>query len=96
MDLEKIIQEGTSENAKKFVDSINQMKSYHQSEISFSERLGTINDYSGFQEQRDLENYRMFMNSSAYDSIKDVGNEMPPQKKITLNCLRKIGLQHEE
>ena len=39
--------------------------------VSLGEKYGTIEDYSQYQEQKDLESYRKFLNSSAYDDIKE-------------------------
>lgn len=91
--MDKIMHDDT---VVKILVGINQIKNINEGEVSCSERMGVIEDYSVYQEQRDLDNYRKFMNCSDYDIIKDAGGEIPPQKKITMNDLRKIGLQHEE
>lgn len=86
----------SNKNAKKLVDNIDKMKSPHKSEISCSERFGTIEDYTQYQEQKDLNNYKTFINSSAYDDIKEAESEISHQKKLTLKDLRKTSAQHEE
>ena len=41
--------------------------------VTDTERMkNAIEDYSIYQEKKDLESYRRFMNSSAYDEIKEV------------------------
>lgn len=85
-----------NENARRFVDNIDKMKSPHKSEITCSEKFGTIEDYSIDQQQRDLKEYLSFINSSAYDDIKEAESEISPQKKLTINDLRKISAQHDD
>ena len=41
-------------------------------EITASERMNAIKDYSETQERKDLEGYKSFLNTSMYDSIKEV------------------------
>lgn len=62
--------------------------------VSLSEKEGTIEDYSVYQEQNDLEKYRSFINSSAYDDIKETEPEMG--KQLTLTNLRKISGMHDD
>lgn len=55
-----------------FVDKIETMRNPHIRDcVSLGEKYGTIEDYSQYQEQKDLESYRKFLNSSAYDDIKE-------------------------
>ncbi|MBO5479471.1 MAG: hypothetical protein J6A04_07330 [Clostridia bacterium] len=37
-----------------------------------TERMNAIEDYSIYKENKDLESYKRFMNSSSYDEIKEV------------------------
>lgn len=55
-----------------FIDKIENMKNSHIRDcVSLGEKYGTIEDYSQYQERKDLENYRKFLNSSAYDDVKE-------------------------
>lgn len=59
---------------KKFMKSLrNGLK---DGEITASERMNAIKDYTNTQERKDLESYKFFLNTSAYDSIKEV--QVPP------------------
>jgi len=49
---------------------------------------GSIEDYSPYQEQRNLEKYKIFLSSFAYDDIKEAEFEIA--KTLTLTKLRKI------
>lgn len=86
----------SSTNASRFYENIDKMKSPHKAEITSSERFGSIEDYSEYQEQKDLKNYKSFINSSAYDDVKKVETEMGHQKILTLDYLRKRGAQHDD
>lgn len=58
--------------AKKFVDNIENMRNPHIRDcVSLEEKYGTIEDYTHYQEIKDLESYRRFLNSSAYDDVKE-------------------------
>lgn len=82
-------------HARRFVDNIDKMRNPHIRDcVSLSEKYGTIEDYSKCQEQRDLENYKSFINSSAYDDIKETESEIG--KKLTLINLRKISGMHDD
>ena len=62
-------------NREKFIQSLQAGKfknGLKNGEITVDERLGTIKDYSKEQEAKDLQRFKSFMNSSAYDEIKDV------------------------
>lgn len=73
--------------AKRFIDNIDQMRNPHIRDcVDSSEKSGTIEDYSKYQEQSDLARYRRFISSSAYDEIKEVETKMP--KKLTFSNLR--------
>lgn len=81
--------------AERFMDNIDRMRNPHIRDcVSLSEKYGTIEDYSEYQEQRDLENYKSFINSSAYDDVKDVESEIG--KQLTLSNLRKISGMHDD
>ena len=81
--------------AERFIDNITNMRNPHIRDcVSLSEKYGTIEDYSEYQEQRDLENYKNFINSSAYDDIKE--SESLIEKQLTLTKLRKIGAMHDD
>lgn len=59
---------------KKFMKSLrNGLK---DGEITASERMNAIKDYTNTQERKDLESYKSFLNTSEYDSIKEV--QVPP------------------
>ena len=80
-------------SAEKFVDNIENMKSPHLRNCgSLSEREGAIEDYSTYQEPRDLENYKSFLNSSAYDEVREVKTEL--DNPLTLEKLRKRNVEH--
>ena len=82
-------------NARKFVDNIENMKSPHKSMIDCSERFGTVEDYSSYQEQKDLKNYKTYLNSSAYDLEREVEKRMASPKQLTLLYIRRIGAEHD-
>ncbi len=70
-------------------------RNHHAHLCSISEREGLVPDYSEEQEKRDLKNYRFFMNSSAYDDMKDVESEMSKNQREFSNFVRKIGTFHK-
>lgn len=70
-------------------------KNHHIWLCSISERDGLIPNYSKEPEQRDLENYKRFMNSFAYDDIRDVESEMGMEQEEISVHIRKIGSFHE-
>lgn len=72
------------------------LKNYHVRLCSLSERDGLISDYSKGQEQRDLELYKSFMNSSSYDDIRDAEAEMVFESERVSSYIRKIGAFHED
>lgn len=81
--------------AEKFVASLEKRKNPHLRDyVSLSEKTGTIENYSEYQEQRDLENYKRFIQSFAYDDIKEVEEEIG--KTLTLTNLRKISSMHDD
>ena len=58
------------EHAKEFVNNIEKMRNPHIMDYpTFAEKNGIIEDYSIRQEKRDLENYRIFLNSFAGDDF---------------------------
>lgn len=71
------------------------MKNYHVWLCSISERDGLIPDYSKVQEQRDLESYQRFINSFAYDGIKNVESETRSEAEDVSSYIRKIGAFHD-
>lgn len=82
-------------HVEKFTDNITNMRNPHIRDcVSLSEKYGAIEDYSGYQEQRDLENYKSFINSSAYDDVKEAESEI--EKQLTLIKLRKISGMHDD
>lgn len=90
---ETIVCENTQ--AKKFVDNIDKMRNPHIRDcVSLEEKYGSIEDYSEYQEQRDLENYKHFINSQAYDDLKEAESEIGEQ--LTLSKLRKISSMHDD
>lgn len=62
-------------NREKFIQSLkvgkykNELKNQ---EMTFEERFCELEDYSKKQESRDLENFKIFMDSSEYDDVKNV------------------------
>ena len=82
-------------HARKFVDNIENMKSPHKNEIDCSERFGSIEDYSVYQEQKDLKNYKTYLNSSAYDFEREAEERMHSSKQLSLSYLRRIGGEHD-
>ena len=72
------------------------LRNHHIQLYSISERDGFIPNYSEGQEKRDLENYKSFINSSAYDDIRDVESEMGIEKQEVSSYIRKIGALHED
>ncbi len=80
---------------ERFVDNIDKMRNPHIRDcVSLSEKYGTIEDYSEYQEQRDLESYKNFINSFAYDDIKETESEI--EKQLTLTNLRNISGMHDD
>lgn len=66
-----------------FLKKIEEMKNHHVRDgVTESEKMGTIEDYSLYQEKQDLENYRFYMNSSASDCDGFTGKKMCEQLKI--------------
>lgn len=63
-------------NREKFIKSLESGKFKNRlknGEVTATERMkNAIEDYSIYQEKRDLERYKRFMNSSSYDYIKEV------------------------
>ena len=90
---ETIVQEKTP--AERFVDNIDKMRNPHIRDcVSAAEKFGSIEDYSEYQEQKDLERYKSFINSSAYDFIRDTEDEV--NKQLTLIKLRQISSYYED
>lgn len=59
-----------NDDRKKFMELLkNGLK---DGEITASERMNAIQDYSEAQERKDLEKYKSFLNTSANDSIEEV------------------------
>ena len=86
-------------NAKRFVDSIEKRRNPHIRDYgSAAERGGHLEDYYVSQEKKDLESYRAFMNSSAYDDVRLAESEITPEelKNPTLVLLRRIGGYHDD
>ncbi|MBE6159552.1 MAG: hypothetical protein E7157_00680 [Lactobacillales bacterium] len=55
-----------------FIEKVEKMRNPHIRDcVSLGEKYGVIEDYSQYQEKKDLEEYRKFMNCSAYDEIKE-------------------------
>ena len=71
------------------------MKNHHKNEIDCSEKFGSIEDYSIYQEQKDLNNYKKYINSSAYDMEREIENKITTPRQLTLSYIRKIGGEHE-
>lgn len=89
---EIIVEEQT--HVKRFVDNIENMKNPHLRDcVSLGEREGTIEAYSLYQERKDLENYKEFLNSSAFDEIR--GGETDVDSPMTLEKLRKRSGEHD-
>lgn len=63
-------------NRKNFIESLEAGKfknGLKNGEVTDTERMkNAIEDYSIYQEKKDLESYKRFMNSSSYDEIKEV------------------------
>lgn len=63
-------------NREKFIQSLQSGKFKNRlknGEVTDTERMKyAIEDYSIYQEKKDLELYRRFINSSAYDEVKEV------------------------
>ena len=63
-------------NREKFIESLQAGKfenGYKKGEVTDTERMkNAIEDYSIYQEKKELELYKHFMNSSSYDEIKKV------------------------
>lgn len=63
-------------NREKFIKSLwsgNFKNRLKNGEVKDTERMKyAIEDYSIYQEKKDLESYRRFMNSSAYDEVRKV------------------------
>lgn len=80
--------------AKRFISNIEKMRNPHiRDYVSLSEKYASIEDYSEYQEQKDLESYRRFLNSFAYDDIKEIETQIG--KKLALSNVRKIGGIHD-
>lgn len=81
-------------NVERFVGNIETMKNPHIRDcVSLGEREGTIEDYSLHQERKDLEHYKEFLNSSAFDELK--GTEIDMSSPMTLTKLRKRSGEHD-
>lgn len=92
VEAETIISEQT--NAERFVENIETMKNPHIRDcVSLGDREGTIEDYSAHQERKDLEHYKEFLNSSAFDEVK--GAETDVSSPMTLAKLRKRSGEHD-
>ncbi len=81
--------------ALELVENIDKIKSPHKMEITSDEKFGSIEDYTLSQEQRDLKRYKEFINSSAYDDLKDIEVEISKEKKLTLNTLGKRSIKND-
>lgn len=61
--------------AEKFIESIkvenfnNELKN---GGVTYSEKMSAIKDYSTTQEKKDLESFKFYMNTSAYDQERKV------------------------
>lgn len=63
--------------AKRFIENIYKMRNPHiRGGVSLSEKYGSIEDYSECHEHRDLKRYKRFINSSAYDDVKEVKSQV--------------------
>lgn len=63
-------------SSKEIMDNLNKMKNPHTNDyVNLSEKGETIEDYSAYQEKRDLERYKKFLNSFAYDDITVIESE---------------------
>lgn len=81
--------------AERFVDNIDKMRNSHRRDcVSSSEKDGTVEDYSEYQEKKDLEKYKNFINSSAYDDIKEIESKIT--KQLTFTNVRKISGMHDD
>lgn len=59
-----------NDDRKKFMKLLK--KGLKDGEITASERMNAIKDYSEAQERKDLEEYKYFLDTSTYDSIEGV------------------------
>lgn len=95
-----IVSEPLNAHAETFFNNIEKMRNPHIRDYgTCSERFGKIEDYSELQEQKDLKRYYHFINSSAYDDIKNAESELTlneNNKKLTLTLLRKISSYHDD
>lgn len=85
--------------AERFINNIEKMRNPHIRDcVSLSEKSGSIEDYSEHQEQRDLEKYKSFINSSAYDEVKEEESSIEEEigEPLTLAKLRKISGMHDD
>jgi len=72
------------------------LRNHHVRLYSISEKDGFIPDYSKNKEQRDLERYKRFINSSSYDDIRDAETEIDFKTEEASSSIRKIGAYHED
>lgn len=75
------------EAAKRLVENIPNLKSSHKDFGTGAEKDGSIEDYTVYQEQKDLETYRRFLSSFAYDDVKEAEEKI---KKPTLMLVKKM------
>lgn len=55
-----------------FIEKTEKMRNPHIKDcVSLEKKCKTIEDHSKYQEKKDLENYKKFINSPAYDDIKE-------------------------
>ncbi len=79
---------------KSFIDNIDKMRNSHIRNCTGLYMGYEYEDYSKNQEQKDLEYYKRFINSSAYDDIREVEVEMG--KTLTLSKLGKISSMRDD
>lgn len=85
----------SKEHAVRFIDNINKMRNLHIRNCGGICIVEYENeDYYENQEQKDLKNYKRFINSSAYDDIREV--ESGIGKQLTLSSLRKISSMYDD
>lgn len=62
-------------NSIKFIEKIldGKMKNNMKNDgVTFSEKVGAQKEYTKEQARKDLENYKIYLNSFAFDGLKDV------------------------
>lgn len=73
--------------AKRFVENIPNLKNSHKVFGTGAEKDGSIEDYTVYQNQKDLETYKSFLSSFAYDDVKEAEEQI---KKPTAMLVKKL------